>query len=285
MHVTGCNNRLLELVTQFDDFFVDLDQVFIGLNTVILFICQHKCIVSERLDFQIIIEIYKSCNLRFRCISKNCLIQFSRLTGTSDQKPVPVFEKQTLRYTRTTTIIFQMRLAYKLIQVDSACLISCQNDCMISRQFLDRVDRYVSLPVQCIHIINITFFQHFHKAYKNFRGTCRIIHCPVVMIQRYPDCFGYCIQLETVQRRQKETCHTHRINICILLLQPLSLTVFDDKTHIKVRIVRYHNRTLTEFQKLRKYCLNIRCIHNHRIIDACQLLDSVRNRYFRVYKC
>ena len=140
MHIAGCDNRFFKLIPQFDDFFIDLDQVFIGLNTVILFICQHKCIVSERLDFQIIVEIYKSCNLRFRCISKNCLIQFPCFTGTSDQKPVPVFQKQTLRYTRTTTVIFQMRLTHQLIQINSPCLISCQNDCMISRQFLDRVD-------------------------------------------------------------------------------------------------------------------------------------------------
>ena len=263
MHITGRNDRLLELVTQLDDFFVDLDQVFIGLNTVVLFICQHKCIVSERLDFQIIVEINKSCNLRFRCISKNCLIQFSRLTGTSDQKPIPVFEKKTFRYTRTTAIIFQVRLADKLIQINSPDLISCKNNCMVSWQLLYRIDRNISLLIQCIHIINIALFQHFHKSYKNFCRTCCIIHCPVVMIQRYANCFGNCIQFKTVQRWQKKTRHTDCIDICILLWKPLSLAVFNDKAHIKICIMRHHDSTLTKFQELWKYRLNIRCIHDH----------------------
>ena len=133
MHVTGSNDRLFELISKFHDFFVQFNQIFIRFHTVILLIRDHKCIVSKRLNFQIIIEIDQSGNLRLRCISKQCLIQFSGLTRTSDQKSIPEFQKKTLRHSRTTSVIFQMRLADQFIKIHTAGLISCQNDCMVCR--------------------------------------------------------------------------------------------------------------------------------------------------------
>ena len=284
MYVTGRNDRFLELVSKFDDLLVDLDQVLVGIYAVIFFICDHKRIVSKRLDLQIIIKIDKSRDLRFRCISKQCLIQFARFAGTSDQKSLSEFKEKALRHTRPPSVIFQMRLAYQFVQVHASCLISGKDDCMISREFLDRVDRDISLLIQRIYIKNIPLPKHLHKPYKDLGRTRRIIYCPVVMIQRNTDCLGNCIQLESVQCRQKESCHSNGVHIRIFLWKPLTLTVLNDKTHIKVCIVRDHHRTLTEFQELRKDRLDIRCIHDHRIIDAGQLLDPVRDRYLRIDK-
>ena len=55
---------------------------------------------------------------------------------------------------------------------------------MISREFLDRVDRDISLLIQRIYIKNIPLPKHLHKPYKDLGRTRRIIYCPVVMIQR-----------------------------------------------------------------------------------------------------
>ena len=105
-----------------------------------------------------------------------------------------------------------------------------------------------------------------------------------MMVQRHSDSLGNRIQFESVQCRQKKTCHTNRIHICILLRQPLSFAVFYNKTHIKVRIMGHHDSSCTKFKELRKYCLNIRCIHNHGIINTCQLFNSVWNRYLWIHK-
>ena len=105
-----------------------------------------------------------------------------------------------------------------------------------------------------------------------------------MMIQRNTYCFGYRIQLKTVQGRKKESGHTHRIHIGKIIRDSLAFAVFDDKAHIKVRIMGHHHAALTEFQEFRQYFLYHRCIQDHGIIDACQLLNTERNGHFRVYK-
>ena len=158
MYVTGGNNRFLKLISKFYDFLIKFNQILIGFHTIIFFICDHKCIISKWLNFQIIIKIDQSGNFRFRCISKKCLIQFASFTGTSDQKSLSVFQKKALRYTWTTSVIFQMWLADQFIEIHTSGLISRQNDRMICRQLLNCIHRYISLLVQRIHIKNVSFF-------------------------------------------------------------------------------------------------------------------------------
>ena len=152
MHVTGRNNRLSELISKFNDFLIQLDQVLIGIYAVVFFVCKHKCIISKRLDFQIIIKIDQSGDFRFRCISKQCLVKLPGLAGTSYQKSLSVLQKKTLWHSRSPPVIFQMRLADQLVQINSSSLISCKDDCMVRRKLLDRIDRNISLFIQCIHI-------------------------------------------------------------------------------------------------------------------------------------
>ena len=65
MHITGCHHRLMELFTEPDNLFIDLNQIVIGRNRRI-FISYKECIVSERLDFQLIIKVYQSRNFFLR---------------------------------------------------------------------------------------------------------------------------------------------------------------------------------------------------------------------------
>ena len=55
----------MELFTEPDNLFIDLNQIIIRRNRRI-FISYKECIVSERLDFQIIIKVYQSRNFFLR---------------------------------------------------------------------------------------------------------------------------------------------------------------------------------------------------------------------------
>ena len=104
------------------------------------------------------------------------------------------------------------------------------------------------------------------------------------MIKRNTYCLGYRIQFKTVQGRKKESGHTNSIHISKIIRNPLPFTVFNNKAHIKVRIMGHHHAALTEFQEFRQYFLYHRCIQDHGIIDTCQLLNAEWNGHFRVYK-
>ena len=177
-----------------------------------------------------------------------------------------------------------MGLAYQFVQIDPSCFIPRKNNGVIRGQFSDRIRRNRSLAVHLIHIKNISFFQHLYKPHKDLRGTRCIIHSPVMMIQRNTYCFGYRIQLKTVQGRKKESGHTHRIHIGKIIRDSLAFAVFDDKAHIKVRIMGHHHAALTEFQEFRQHILYGGRIQNHGIIDTCQLFNAERNGHFRIYK-
>ena len=177
-----------------------------------------------------------------------------------------------------------MGLTYQLVQIDPSGFISCKNNSMVCGQLSDGIRRNRTLTVHLIHIKNISFFQHLYKPHKNLCGTCRIIHSSVVMIKRNTYCLGYRIQFKTVQGRKKESGHTNGIHISKIIRNPLPFTVFNNKAHIKVRIMGHHHAALTEFQEFRQYFFNGRRIQNHRIIDTGQLFDSERNGHFRVYK-
>ena len=156
---------------------------------------------------------------------------------------------------------------------------------MVGRQFPDSIYRDSSLLIQHIHIPDITLFQHLYKFHKNLRSTCSIIYCPVMIFQRNTNCFCYCIQLKSVQCRKQETGHTYCIYISKIMFNSQSVTVFHNKSHIKIRIVRNHNRALAEFKEFRKHFLDSRGIHDHTVIDTGQLFNTKRNRYLWIYKC
>ena len=62
MNVTGGHHRFPELLSKLQDFFIKLLQILHGLNGRDFLILQHKCVISQRLNFQIIIEADDSGN-------------------------------------------------------------------------------------------------------------------------------------------------------------------------------------------------------------------------------
>ena len=284
MHVAGGDHRLLKLFSQFYDFLVQLDQIFVGIDSVVFFISDHKRVVSQRLNLQIIIKIYQPGDFLLRSVAQQCLIKLSRLAGAADKKAVSVLQKNAFGHPRPSSVIFQMGLAHQLVEVDPSRLVSCKNNRMICGQFLDRIYGDASVPVQLVHVKNIPLSQHFHELHKNLRRACRVVHRPVMMGKRDSHRFCHRIQLEPVQRRQEESRHPHGIYIGKFPRKPLSFTVFDNKAHIKIRVVSNHHRIPAEFQEFRQYGMNVRGVHDHGIIDAGKLLDPIGNRNLRIYK-
>ena len=82
MNVAGSTDRFSELVSQFHDLLVNVDQILLRIHSA-LFIPEHKAVVAQRLNFQVVIEPDQSGDLRIGPAPKQCLIQFPRLTGRS----------------------------------------------------------------------------------------------------------------------------------------------------------------------------------------------------------
>ena len=284
MHITGSHYRLIKLLSQLNDLLIDLNQVFLRVDGIILLILDHKPVISQRLDLQIIIKIHQSCDLRLRCIPKQCLVKLTGLAGASNEQSIPVCFKYTLGNSWLMVKIFDMGLAYQLVQIDPACFITHKDHGMISRQLFDGIRRNLSLFIQLIHIKNISFPAHFHKFLENTCRTLCIIHCSVVMIQRHTGCLCHSIQLETVQGRKKEPGHANCIHISKIMGYPQPVAVFNNKAHIKISIMGYHGGPFTKFQKLWQNFLDLWRFHNHCITNTGKLLDTKWDRHFRIYK-
>ena len=147
MHIAGGHYRLVKLISQFDNFFVNLDQILFGMYGIIFLVLNHKPIVSKRLNLQIIVKAYQPCNLRLRCIAEKRLVKLSCLTGTSNEQALSVSLKNTLWDTGSVVKILDMGLAYQLVKVDPSSLISHENNCMIGRQLLDCIRGNFSLLI------------------------------------------------------------------------------------------------------------------------------------------
>ena len=64
MHIAGGNHRLIKHFPQLYDLPVDFPQIVLCLNIRPVLIPQHEGIVADRLNFQIVIEVHQSGDLR-----------------------------------------------------------------------------------------------------------------------------------------------------------------------------------------------------------------------------
>ena len=81
-----------------DNLSVQLHQVLVRIDHIRLFICDHKTVISQRLDFQIIIEVNQTGNLLVRRVAQEGLEELSCLTGAADDQSLPVCLKNCFRY-------------------------------------------------------------------------------------------------------------------------------------------------------------------------------------------
>ena len=153
---------------------------------------------------------------------------------------------------------------------------------MVGGHFPHHIFRYFSLFIQLIQVHNIPFLHHLQEFHEDMCRTLRVIHRAVVIVQRNAHRLCHRIQLETVQARQKKTCHRHGIGNGKLPADSLKFTVPLDKTHIEACVVRHHDGPLTELHKLRQHRLDHRSVKHHTVVDMGQLFDPERDRRLRV---
>ena len=99
----------------------------------------------------------------------------------------------------SSVIVLQVRKGYQFIQIHPADVIFHQDNGMIGGQLLDGIRRYGTLLIEGIHIVDLPLPEHPHKFHKNICRTGRIVHSPVMILQRNPQSLGHGIQFETIQ--------------------------------------------------------------------------------------
>ena len=201
MHITGGKNRFVQLFSQFHNLPIQILQIFLGLDIFPVLFPDHKCIVADRLDLQIVIKV-RNTNYFLLCFSlQNCLEQLSCFTGRSQNQSLPILLYSTLRDTRSSVVILKVRPRHQTVQINSSNLILCQNNGMIGWQLLNLFHRSASQLINAIQIKYILFSQHLYKFQKNICRTFRIIHRAVMVVQINMQRFCHRIQLKTIQLR------------------------------------------------------------------------------------
>ena len=123
MHVACRCHRLMKLLSQLHDFFVDLHNIFHGIDLRQFFGLYHKPVIAKRLNLKIIIETDNSGNLRIRSAIKQGAVKFPCFTGAAKQKSFPVLHKQTLGNPRPSGEIMQMGLRNKAVQIHTPHIV------------------------------------------------------------------------------------------------------------------------------------------------------------------
>ncbi len=155
---------------------------------------------------------------------------------------------------------------------------------MVAGQLLDILHRSHPQGIRLIQRLDAALPQHFQKTHKNLCRAGRIVHCPVVVVQRDFERFRHRIQLKAVELGHQHPCQRHRIHHRVIAGIAQTFTILADKAHVKARIVRHHNRPPAELQKLWQRLCNLRRVQHHVVTDSGQFLNLKRNRHFGVYK-
>ena len=98
MNVSGRNNRDSQFVTQLDDGLVKLLQFADTFNSSVV---HHELIVSDWLNFQIIIKTCDPAQLIPAFSRYNCAEQLARFARASDKQSFSVFDQFAFRDKRT----------------------------------------------------------------------------------------------------------------------------------------------------------------------------------------
>ena len=128
MHVTGCHNRLAVSFTQFHNLPVHVFDILHRVNIFHSRRINHKFIVTQRLDFQIIIEMYQFFDALFGFAVQKSTIQFPRFAGTAQNQAFPHLHKFAFRDSRATEEIINMSHGNQFVQIPQTCIVLHQND-------------------------------------------------------------------------------------------------------------------------------------------------------------
>ena len=119
VYVASGDHGLVQLLAQPHDFAVEIAQRFLILGRAFL---QHKGVVADGLDFQIIVKARDAQKLRVPRAAHHRAEQFARLARAAHDQPFPVFFDQAARNARTAAVMVQVRLAHQAVEVGHARL-------------------------------------------------------------------------------------------------------------------------------------------------------------------
>ena len=127
MNVSGGDHRLAQFLAQPDDFPVVLPEVFVGFGLV-FFICQHKAVVRQRLDFQKVVKGRNAFQLVVAFPVKNGLKQLARFAGRTDDQPLPQLKNVGLGHPGHPAEVLEVGVGDQMVQVAKTHLVFGKND-------------------------------------------------------------------------------------------------------------------------------------------------------------
>ena len=107
MYVTGGNSHHIELVTERNNLFVYVLKLGRGSNRSVP---QHKRVVAERLNFEIVIKLRNIKQLIIALAVKNRAVQLARFAGRADDYTIAELFDNAFWHNRFFVKIFQIRL-------------------------------------------------------------------------------------------------------------------------------------------------------------------------------
>ena len=131
MHITGSNQRLVQLFGQLCHLEIEIYQILITIDIRKSFLSHKKFIIANRLDFQIIIKGGNLQKLFLWGTSHNSPHQFSRLTGRANNQTLPILLNQLLGQSRTLEEKTQIGHGNQLVKISQTNRILGQNNNMV----------------------------------------------------------------------------------------------------------------------------------------------------------
>ena len=128
MHVTGGNDRLVQILTQLDDGAVELLDPLLAVH---LAVPHHIGVVAQRLDLKDIVVGGDFFQFLVAGAVHDGAIQLACLTGAGEQQAVTVLVQQAAGHAGLFEEVVDVRLADDFVQVLQTHLVFDQNDEMV----------------------------------------------------------------------------------------------------------------------------------------------------------
>ena len=281
MNVAGRNHRNVEIITQFYDGFIELDEFVHGFDHSI---AQHELVISQRLHFQIVVEFRNIAQFPPALSCHNGTEQLACLTGRAENQALAMFDQLGFWNQWATFEIFQVGHGNQLVQVFQTHVVLHQND-LVVRLHLGRVagaKRRIDLLQSGRFLFRLQQLHHFNI---NFRQNSGIVTGAVMIEVAAFEIFCHCIQLVIFQIREHGSRHGYGIYIGIVKVNAAAAVCLPQEAAVEIRVVCHQNGILTN--KLAEFLHGFAlfwCVFDHGIGDAGQFGDIGRDRLFRIYK-
>ena len=286
MGVTGSANRLAKLLTKLVNTAVDVTQSLIICYPAL---GNKKSVVTDGLNFKIIVEGCDLLKLILLLTVKNSVIKLARNAGRTDNKAVTVLFNNSLRHTRNlflsakSTVIVKIAKGNQLIEVLKSLLVLREHNHMVGIE-LDRVNLLTHCRDGALKIENTLFFKSRQHLNKDMAENLCVIRGSVVMELTNVVIFNKCIELMILKLRIYVPGKTEGVKIGIVEGHLLSLSGNSDKSDIEVSIMGNKKLVTRKGKELLKSLALLRSTLNVGIGNGGKLCNFLGNRGLGVNK-